>query len=173
MCFPKPFVPLADCAKRSRAAELQEIYNGLKLPYVFTGPDHACNTIGCKHGYWGSRCRQALLAVVAPRKSFAWALPTEALPWEFVSCSSQNISEISVRCRFDGRFSPACKLADRQKVTSWLAMHAKNGSRWASDILTLKPCDLWPHVRGRTTWIIGDSLSQACCSHLRKLCPPV
>jgi hypothetical protein len=25
----------------------------------------------------------------------------------------------------------------------------------AADLLTLTPCDLWPHLRGRTTWIIG------------------
>jgi hypothetical protein len=25
----------------------------------------------------------------------------------------------------------------------------------AADLLTLTPCDLWPYLKGRTTWIIG------------------
>lgn len=25
----------------------------------------------------------------------------------------------------------------------------------AADLLTLTPCDLWPQLRGRTTWILG------------------
>lgn len=25
----------------------------------------------------------------------------------------------------------------------------------AGDLLTMTPCDLWPYMRGRTTWVIG------------------
>lgn len=26
---------------------------------------------------------------------------------------------------------------------------------YAADMLTMSPCDLWPYLRGRTTWVIG------------------
>ena len=51
-------------------------------------------------------------------------------------------------------------MEDRKKLISWLAGFARNGAQWAEDILTLKPCDLWPQVRGKTVWIAGDSVSQ-------------
>lgn len=27
--------------------------------------------------------------------------------------------------------------------------------QYAADLLTMSPCDLWPFLRGRTTWVIG------------------
>lgn len=64
------------------------------------------------------------------------------------------------RCRFDGYHVPACPMEDRQNITSWMARLAIQGSQWATDSLALKPCDLWPQLRGRTTWVAGDSISQ-------------
>ncbi|KAF6251417.1 hypothetical protein COO60DRAFT_619659 [Scenedesmus sp. NREL 46B-D3] len=28
------------------------------------------------------------------------------------------------------------------------------------DLLSMTPCELWPYLRGRTTWVIGDSMSK-------------
>jgi hypothetical protein len=66
----------------------------------------------------------------------------------------------SVCRRFDGQVDPACPYEDRQRIAAWLSDMAKQGAGWARDILDLKPCDLWPQLRGRTTWVIGDSISQ-------------
>lgn len=58
-------------------------------------------------------------------------------------------------CRFDNTLpgNPACG-ADRKK---WLI----DGflERGFHDILTITPCDLFPLVRGRTIWVVGDSQS--------------
>jgi hypothetical protein len=37
---------------------------------------------------------------------------------------------------------------------------AANGSALATNLLQLTPCDLWPFIRGRTLWLLGDSLTQ-------------
>ena len=52
--------------------------------------------------------------------------------------------------------------------TRWKVVHAfihqykQFGAEWAADVLTLKPCDMWQQLRGRTMFIVGDSLSQVC-----------
>ena len=28
----------------------------------------------------------------------------------------------------------------------------------------MTPCDVFPYLRGRTTWLVGDSMQQACLS---------
>ncbi len=76
-----------------------------------------------------------------------------------VSGANSDVNE-SALCRFEEGFLPACKMEDRRKLVSWLGEYANNGAQWARDILTLKPCDLWPQIRGKTVWIVGDSVSQ-------------
>ena len=34
------------------------------------------------------------------------------------------------------------------------------GSFYAKGLLELTPCDLWPYIRGKTIWLIGDSIMQ-------------
>ena len=53
-------------------------------------------------------------------------------------------------------------------MVAWLADQARNGAEWAKDSLALKPCDLWPQLRGRTVWMVGDSISQV--SHCTDAC---
>ena len=44
---------------------------------------------------------------------------------------------------------------------------ASEGADGARELLALTPCDLWPYMRGRTLWLVGDSMMQvgpsACC----------
>ena len=37
---------------------------------------------------------------------------------------------------------------------------AKVGAVGAKDLLELTPCDLFPYIRGRTLWLVGDSMMQ-------------
>ena len=39
---------------------------------------------------------------------------------------------------------------------------AEEGAEGAREVLQLTPCDLWPYLRGRTLWLVGDSMMQAC-----------
>lgn len=41
-----------------------------------------------------------------------------------------------------------------------LCPRAKVGAAGAKDLLELTPCDLFPYVRGRTLWLVGDSMMQ-------------
>ena len=34
------------------------------------------------------------------------------------------------------------------------------GDAWAANMLRMTPCDLWPFLRGRTLWLLGDSITQ-------------
>ena len=34
----------------------------------------------------------------------------------------------------------------------------------AQELLGLTPCDMWPYFRGRTTWLVGDSMMQVLCT---------
>ena len=38
--------------------------------------------------------------------------------------------------------------------------YARNGADWAKDALSLRPCELWQEIKGRTVWFAGDSVSQ-------------
>ena len=40
-------------------------------------------------------------------------------------------------------------------------VRASEGADGARELLTLTPCDLWPYMRGRTLWLVGDSMMQA------------
>ena len=71
-----------------------------------------------------------------------------------------DFMHLIILSRFEEGFLPTCKMEDRKKLVSWLSDFARKGAQWAEDILTFKPCDLWPQIRGKTVWIIGDSVSQ-------------
>lgn len=38
--------------------------------------------------------------------------------------------------------------------------YARNGAQWAKDALTLRPCEMWQEIKGRTIWFAGDSVTQ-------------
>ena len=42
-----------------------------------------------------------------------------------------------------------------------LVCRAENGSASARELLQMTPCDVFPYLRGRTTWLVGDSMQQA------------
>lgn len=64
----------------------------------------------------------------------------------------------AVLCRFESE--PTCPRELVKDLTAWLREHAKNGAQWAVDALVLQPCDIWQSMRGRTTWVIGDSVTE-------------
>ena len=45
-----------------------------------------------------------------------------------------------------------------QLASDWVE-RAKQGSPGMKDQLMMTPCDFFPFVRGRTLWLIGDSLT--------------
>ena len=44
---------------------------------------------------------------------------------------------------------------------------AEAGSTFAANLLRFTPCDLWPYLRGRTLWLVGDSITQVSPSSLQ------
>ena len=63
--------------------------------------------------------------------------------------------------RFKGIHLPACPVESRWKIVhNLIVQYRETGAGWAADALELKPCDMWQQLRGRTTYVIGDSLSQ-------------
>ena len=57
-------------------------------------------------------------------------------------------------------------LAHQQDV----ACRAENGSASALEVLQMTPCDLFSYLRGRTTWLVGDSMQQARLPAYCKVC---
>ena len=45
-----------------------------------------------------------------------------------------------------------------QLGSDWVK-RAEEGSPGVKDLLTLTPCDIFPYIRDRTLWLIGDSLT--------------
>lgn len=45
-------------------------------------------------------------------------------------------------------------------MVGWMVERAQDGADWAKHSLGLLPCQLWSLMRGRTTWLAGDSISQ-------------
>ena len=64
----------------------------------------------------------------------------------------------ATECRFE--LQPSCPHELRKHLTSWLRHSSSEGAKWAEEALLLRPCDLWPYLKGRTVWVAGDSMSQ-------------
>ncbi len=45
-------------------------------------------------------------------------------------------------------------------MTGYLRHWSERGAAWAQDVVLLKPCHLWPYLRNRTVWFVGDSMTQ-------------
>jgi hypothetical protein len=54
-----------------------------------------------------------------------------------------------------------CPYEDQERLLQHFLDAAGSGSAWAEHMLRLTPCDLWPFLRGRTLWLLGDSIAQA------------
>ena len=91
--------------------------------------------------------------------AFKWCMAciVRSLP-----CAQRGRSDF---CHY--RFSPGshlCPHEDQDRLLQHFLDRAANGSRWASNMLQLTPCDVWPFIRGRTIWLMGDSITQVGCN---------
>ena len=59
----------------------------------------------------------------------------------------------------------------QEQLLSWLIEGAEAGRPGFREMLTLTPCDIFPLLRGRTLWLMGDSMMQVRARALRA--PPV
>lgn len=57
---------------------------------------------------------------------------------------------------------PTCPKNLVYDLTAQLRKLHEEGSWWAEKALTLQPCDLWQVLKGRTTWVVGDSVTEVC-----------
>ena len=55
-----------------------------------------------------------------------------------------------------------CPHEDQERLLQHFLDRADNGSAWAANMLRMTPCDLWPFIKGRTLWVMGDSITQVC-----------
>ncbi|BDA49809.1 hypothetical protein COCOBI_14-4290 [Coccomyxa sp. Obi] len=62
-------------------------------------------------------------------------------------------------CQFKSH-GPKCPQHDQDLLFNTLMDRAKVGAVGAKDLLELTPCDLFPYIRGRTLWLVGDSMMQ-------------
>lgn len=69
--------------------------------------------------------------------------------------------------RFRG---PVCPEWLQEQLLSWLIDGAEQGRPGFKEMLTLTPCDIFPLLRGRTLWLMGDSMMQV---RRRLLVPPL
>lgn len=53
-----------------------------------------------------------------------------------------------------------CPHEDQDRLLQHFLDRAANGSHWAANMLQMTPCDVWPFIRGRTVWLMGDSITQ-------------
>ena len=44
---------------------------------------------------------------------------------------------------------------------------AEMGAVGVREMMEMTPCDIFSYIRGRTVWLVGDSMMQVCCSHCR------
>ena len=55
---------------------------------------------------------------------------------------------------------PICPSIDQDWLLKYFVEETEKGSYYAKGLLELTPCDLWPYIRGKTVWLIGDSIMQ-------------
>ncbi|KAK9825884.1 hypothetical protein WJX81_000941 [Elliptochloris bilobata] len=67
-------------------------------------------------------------------------------------------------CAYDSELShsgaPICPAAEQATLMAHFNGRAAAGDAWAANMLRMTPCDLWPFLRGRTLWLLGDSITQ-------------
>lgn len=68
-----------------------------------------------------------------------------------------------------GRFrGPVCPEWLQEQLLTWMIESAERGRPGFKEMLTMTPCDLFPLLRGRTLWLMGDSMMQV---HLANCSP--
>ena len=69
--------------------------------------------------------------------------------------------EMAYGCRFAPYgLPPICPSRDQDWFLNYFVEEVDRGSFYAKGLLELTPCDLWPYIRGKTIWLIGDSIMQ-------------
>ena len=63
-------------------------------------------------------------------------------------------------CKYEPPAAKVCSPAQLNRLYEYFLGTASNGSQWAEGMLRLTPCDLWPHIIGRTLWLLGDSTTE-------------
>ena len=63
-------------------------------------------------------------------------------------------------CRYKTKGAPQCPEEVQDELQTRLRRAAQDGHVWAKDMLTVRPCELFSYLEGRTLWIIGDSMSK-------------
>lgn len=62
-----------------------------------------------------------------------------------------------MRHRFRG---PVCPDWLQEQLLTWMIESAERGRPGFKEMLTMTPCDLFSLIRGRTLWLMGDSMMQ-------------
>ncbi|CAL5221674.1 g3905 [Coccomyxa viridis] len=62
--------------------------------------------------------------------------------------------------KFSNFRGPVCPDWLQEQLLSWMIESAERGRPGFKEMLTLTPCDLFSLVRGRTMWLMGDSMMQ-------------
>ena len=82
------------------------------------------------------------------------------LPSTWIEASSAGLLLLTCCahvCRFRG---PVCPDWLQEQLLSWMIESAERGRPGFRDMLTMTPCDLFSLIRGRTLWLMGDSMMQ-------------
>ncbi|CAL8468940.1 g8481 [Coccomyxa elongata] len=62
--------------------------------------------------------------------------------------------------KFSGFRGPVCPEWLQEQLLTWMIESAERGRPGFKEMLTMTPCDLFPLLRGRTLWLMGDSMMQ-------------
>ena len=71
-------------------------------------------------------------------------------------------------CSFRG---PVCPDWLQEQLLGWMIESAERGRPGFREMLTMTPCDLFSLVRGRTLWLMGDSMMQVGPAGSLQGCP--
>ena len=160
-----------------------------------TGSPEECDSQGCLDGFWGPRSRsssssasrlymtsRASLVIHQPPGSswthvqgtfkvyghLANALLSTNNPTSCCSSEQRPVEGLLLTLLpLFGRFQeePTCPKDLVSNLTAWLREMSSQGAQWARDALILQPCDLWKVMRGRTIWVVGDSMTEVSRPH--------
>ena len=110
------------------------------LPYLLGGNPEPCRS--CVAGDHASFCR------------FQKPDQDECAPRLFSACGSPSTQELMAVCPRWRQFQHTAHLCSKDRAWRLRDLLVEK-ELWGPLLAT--PCDLWPHLRGRTLWILGDS----------------
>ena len=88
-----------------------------------------------------------------PELLWTWLTPSGTGDSAHVPLLTHNLH----LCSFRG---PVCPDWLQEQLLSWMIESAERGRPGFREMLTMTPCDLFSLVRGRTMWLMGDSMMQ-------------